>query len=88
MLVNGDDGAALDHRLVCIVIPVGFVLVYEGYDVSAEHVGTGGLVCSLNGLKILANVCERLLWVITLPLGLVLLVEIIVVLVLLSTLKV
>ncbi len=86
MLLDGDDRASFYHGLVGIIVTPGFVLMPERNYVLSEHVGTRGLACSLYGLKILADVNERLLWVITVPLGPVLPVKVIVVLVLSGTL--
>ncbi len=36
------------------------VLIYKGNNMGTEHVGTRGLVCSSEGLKILPEVCEGL----------------------------
>lgn len=60
----------------------------EGNNVLSEHVGARGLVCSLEGLKIITNVNEGLLGVLLVPLGLVLPVKIIIVLGLTRTLEV
>ncbi len=59
------------------------ILVLKGDNVRMEHVGTRGLLCSLERLKILLDVCEELLGVCSIPLGFVLAVEVIVVIALL-----
>ncbi len=84
MLLDGDDGGALDHHLVRYCL----VLVHEGDNMGMEHVGTWGLVCSTKGLKILTDVCEGLLRVCSIPLGSVHAVEVVVVITLLCPLKV
>ncbi len=55
MLVDGDDGVTLNHHLVGVIVSVSNILVHEGDNVLAKHVQTRGLVCSVNGLKVFAN---------------------------------
>ncbi len=88
MLVNGDDGAMLDHHLICVIVSLSIILVLEGEDVLTEHIQTRGLVCSANDLKVFTNLSDQLLWVFLIPLGPVLLVEVIIILNLPSILKV
>ncbi len=79
MLLDGDDGALLDHCLVCFIISLGKVVVPEEDNVLTKHIQTRGLACSSDGLKILANVGEGFLGVFLIPLGPVLPVEVVVV---------
>ncbi len=88
MLVNRDDGAMFDHCLVCVIVTMSNVPVNEGNDVLSEHVGARGLACSLEHLEVIAYVSEGLFWVFLVPLGPVLLVEIIIVISLTRTLEV
>ncbi len=85
MLVNGNDGAALDYCLVYVIVTIP---ANEGNNVLSERVGARGLACSSEGLKVMAYVNEGLLWVFLFPLRPVLLVKIIIVLNLARTLEV
>ncbi len=89
MLLNQDNGELFNH-LHIRVAPLSnrFIPVHEGNKVFWKHVGSRGLVCIAERLVILPDVYEGLLGVCGIPLGLVLVVEIIVVFCLSYTLKV
>ncbi len=70
----------LYHHLVG-VSPKSNLLVFwhKGNYILSQHVKAGGLACTVEGLKVLPNICEGLLRVCGVPLGLVLAVEVVVV---------
>ncbi len=89
MLFDRNIGTLLDYHLVRVAPePYCLILVLEGNNVWMEHVGTRGLVCSTKGLNILPDVCEGLLGICRIPLGSVLVVELIFVIALLHRLMV
>ncbi len=82
----------MGHRLIiicwgCLRVLLLDSCAQEGH-LRMEHVGTRGLVCSLNGLEILPDVCEGLLGVCKIPFGSVLVVRVVVVFAALHLLKV
>ncbi len=64
MLLDGDDRAPFYHLLVRVLKePVGLILMDKGNNMWKEHIGTRGLVCSLDRVKVLPYVSEGLLGV-------------------------
>ncbi len=64
MLLDGDNRASFYHLLVRVGLESNFlILVHKGNNMITEHIGTRGLVCSMEGFKIFSNVCEGLLGV-------------------------
>ncbi len=78
MMLDGEDRTPLYHCLVRV--PACFILVDQWDNVRTEHVGTKGLVCSSEGLKVLPDVSEGMLGVSMIPLGLIFAEEIAIVL--------
>lgn len=88
MLLNGDNGARLNHCLVCVIVSMGLIPVFKRVNVLAVHRGARGLVCALNSLKIFVYLGEGLLRIFLVPLGLVLPVKVVIMLNLASRLGV
>ncbi len=89
MLLNGDNGRVLDHHFVRVAPdPYCLVLVLEGNNVGMEHIETRGLVCSTKRLEILPDVCKGLIGVCSIPLGKVLMIDVVIMIALPHLLKV